>query len=224
MYQARPGSDPFAEISRPVGELQPGLLESLLEEIDTGLLVCDARGRLLFANGTARHSLDACSPLALVDGHLHATGDPRLVAKLASALRTRRRQLLHFRQLGAPMIALALPLACGLDGSERIALMFGRHRQQRLAIEMLAGLFGLTLTERDVLHRLAEGKRVASIARERGVALCTVRSQIQALRQKTETESIRDVLALVANLPPMTSALRARGVTHRIPNDAQPVS
>jgi len=75
-------------------------------------------------------------------------------------------------------------------------------------VQGFARLHGLTGGEGRVLAALCGGARPAEVAREHGVALSTVRSQIGSIRLKTGAASIRDLLAQVARLPPLMGRLR----------------
>ena len=66
----------------------------------------------------------------------------------------------------------------------------------------------LTAAEQQVLQSLCAGLQPQEIAQRHGVAISTVRTQIASVRAKTATESIRDLVAMVAQLPPMQGVLR----------------
>ena len=58
-----------------------------------------------------------------------------------------------------------------------------------------------------MLASLLVGTSVAAMARGRGVAVSTVRTQVAALRAKFGVRRIDDITRLVAELPPMLGAL-----------------
>jgi DNA-binding CsgD family transcriptional regulator len=70
-----------------------------------------------------------------------------------------------------------------------------------IEMQLFASSSGLTPTESRVLARLAQGMRPAQIAREHGVSLTTVQSQVTALRTKTQSPSMMSLLASMARLP-----------------------
>ena len=59
-----------------------------------------------------------------------------------------------------------------------------------------------------VLQALCTGLPPARIAAQFGVKLATVRTQVAAIRSKTDAASIRDLVSRVASLPPIVPALR----------------
>jgi DNA-binding CsgD family transcriptional regulator len=78
-----------------------------------------------------------------------------------------------------------------------------------LSLQCFARSHELTAAETRVLAALGRGVAPAEIAREQGVKISTVRTQISAIRQKTGTSTITALVRLVAGLPPMVGALRA---------------
>ena len=90
-------------------------------------------------------------------------------------------------------------------------LIGGDGRPSRLALQFFSQNHGLTSAEAGVLGALCDGLTPAQIAANGGVAVCTVRSQISAVRQKTNASSIGHLLRMVSGLPPVarqTSAHR----------------
>lgn len=84
-------------------------------------------------------------------------------------------------------------------------LALGRPvRAGAAALDHVAHSFGLTPSERGVLAQLCQGHAPARVARDNGVALCTVRSQIAAVRAKTGAANIPHLLQQVAQVPPVT--------------------
>ena len=79
-----------------------------------------------------------------------------------------------------------------------------------LNIELFAQASGLTMAERAVLKGLSRGLDPTELAQANGVAVSTVRTQIVRIRQKTRTGSIRALLNVVNNLPPVVCATELR--------------
>ena len=59
-----------------------------------------------------------------------------------------------------------------------------------------------------MLELLCSGVRPTEVARQQGVAVSTVRTQIGSIRAKTGAGSISELVRQVAVLPPMVGALR----------------
>ena len=181
-----------------------------------------ADGAILYANRQAEAELDGPHPLQRRSGELYArraADQSCLQAALAGALHGLRR-LVTLGEPGEP----GAPGGCSrrasvsvvpLDleapaGAPRILLLLGkRHLCEPLSVQWFARAHGLTPAETRVLEALCHGCDAREVAERHGVGIATVRTQIGAIRAKTGTESIRDLVRLVAALPPMMSVLRA---------------
>lgn len=192
------------------------VLSALFDEVDSGVLLCDVDGLLLWANDAAHSELGAPSGLALAGRHLQAASTPPSNAALRDCALGGRRQLLRLGGDGecGPALVYLLPVSAAVQGRRCVAILLGRRSQRsNLTFELLANLYRLSRAERDVLLALVAGKRAAQIASERGVQLSTVRSQIMALRDKSGASSIAALISLVAQMPPVAGALRRGGGT-----------
>ncbi len=65
---------------------------------------------------------------------------------------------------------------------------------------LVSDVFGLTRAEAEVAACVAQGKSPAAIAKERGIALVTVRNQIRTIFAKTGTHRQSELVALLARL------------------------
>ena len=74
-------------------------------------------------------------------------------------------------------------------------------------ITLFARERGLTGTEGQVLALVCKGLRPSQIASNHGVQVCTVRSQLRSIRQKTASDSVRELVEKVSVLPPMARHL-----------------
>lgn len=182
-----------------------------LEEIDLGVCLVGGDGQLLYANSTARRQLDETSPLQLVDGQLVApqrNDQLRLEGALADVQRGLRHLICLGRGVGRLSLSV-LPLQDGLGRTAQALLVLGkRNLCGELPMLAFAREHQLTAAEQQVLQALCAGLQPQEIAQRHGVAISTVRTQIASVRAKTATESIRDLVAMVAQLPPMQGVLR----------------
>jgi len=189
------------------------LLLCLLDEIDYGVMVVNSDGRLRVANGLARQECENAGALRISDNCLTAARAHHQTAlKDALVLAANgRRSLL---KLGDRHVAVVpLPGNRGPHGSDdnngHVLILLGKHQIcEVISIELFARAHNLTGAERRILQEVCAGSEPARIAKEAGVALSTVRTQIASLRQKTNTTSIRGIVKMIAQLPPMRSALR----------------
>ncbi|MBX3604547.1 MAG: helix-turn-helix transcriptional regulator [Piscinibacter sp.] len=188
-------------------------LAAALDEIDYGLLMLDEDALLMHANRAARAELDAEHPLQLLGRELRARDSrdvPPLHAALHDALRRGLRKLLTLGQGTAPVGVSVVPLPpLGSDERGAALVILGKRQvSAELALQGFARSHRLTSGETRVLAGLCRGETPAAIAAQHGVAICTVRSQIGSIRQKTGAPSIRALLRQVAVLPPLMGVLR----------------
>ncbi|MBP6902764.1 MAG: helix-turn-helix transcriptional regulator [Burkholderiaceae bacterium] len=192
--------------------LSAGCLTAVLDTLDLGVLVCDGLGRLLLANDAGRRELAQGGVLGLsTEGQLDLPGGGALLLRSAvqQAALGGRRQLLPLRRGECLLIVAVQPLAVLAGGPSRVVLLLGRRQlAPALLVEMLSGLYELTLAEKTVLQGLLSGRRIGQLARERQVKVSTVRTQVATLRAKFGVRRIDDLTRLVAELPPMAGALR----------------
>lgn len=204
---AQPRSDTSSD------RLDASAFTEILEELDTGVIVCDEAGRLALANNVARRELQRGRPLAVdATGLLClAEGAQTALRQWQSALRaaalSRHRQMLALSDGSHRLMISVMPLA----QRERWALVMLGRRQPApdLAVEMLGNLYALTSAEQQVLAGLLAGQRVEALASERGVAVATLRSQVGSVREKLGAGRLEDLVRLAAGLPPMSSVLRS---------------
>ena len=215
----RPGqAAPTASVGRSWCDREPGGVDDvglteILEELDTGVMVCDEEGRIKIANNAARHELrrgrlltvQASGLLQLSEGAQAAQAKWRSALHAATA--TRHRQMLALSDGRQRLMVSVMPLG------QRVGLalvMLGRRQlAPELAVEMLGGIYELTSAEQRVLVGLLAGERVETIAGQRGVMLSTLRTQVHSLREKLGASRLEDVVRLAACLPPMSSVLRS---------------
>ncbi len=188
-------------------------LVGLLDELDTGVLVCDARSQPLLFNEAARRELAEGGVLVLLtDGSLEVPGGSGLLAlrQAVHAAACEHRQQLVLLRCGERTLMVAVqPLRSGPAEPPCAVLLLGRRSLcPALAMQRLGGLYDLTDAEKAVLSGLVAGQRVGTLAHERGVAVSTVRTQVASLRAKFGVRRQDDLTRLVAELPPMVSALR----------------
>ena len=196
----------------PLPTVGADLLLAALDALDTGVMVCDARGRLLVHNHTARRELADGGLLRQgPDGLLDAAGGAGLLAlrrAVHGAAFDRSHQLVPLRH-GTQCLMLAVqPLRRDEAGAPRVLLLTGRRGLcPDLAVHHLGRVYALTPAEVSVLTSLLAGVRIGDMAAARGVKLSTVRTQVAALRAKLGVQRVDDITRLVAELPPMLGAL-----------------
>lgn len=208
-------AEPGSIANNTMGDVAP-MMAGLLDAIDYGLLLLGADGAILHANRQAEAELDGQHPLQRRGSELRArraADQSCLQSALAGALQGLRR-LVTLGEPGVPSHRASVSVV-PLDpaapaGAPRTLLLLGkRHLCEPLSVQWFARAHGLTPAETRVLEALCDGLDAREITERHGVGIATVRTQIGAIRAKTGAESIRDLVRLVAALPPMMSALRA---------------
>lgn len=192
-------------------------LEACMDEIDYGVMIVSATGKLLFANHAARTELHTDQVLGIAEGRLLAQGQGNaqaLAAGLRCAADKSLRRSMTMEHDGNRIAVAIVPLpAQAADDEPKALLMLGKRQVcERLSMQWFASGYGLTPTEASVLTALAAGGTPTQIAADHGVALSTVRTQIASIRDKTSCGGIRELLLKLAQLPPMVGSLRT--MTH----------
>lgn len=195
-------------------QLDQSLMWRVLDEIDYGLILVTPEGRLQHANHLGRYELArakflrANGPGGDIAKRQLQTNGAAATADLLCGVRAAargRRQMLTMRH-GTESLALAcVPLFQPFEGAcATVLLMLGRQNDTaNLALSFFARSHKLTSAEEGVLRALCNGQQISDIAITHGVAESTIRAQIRALRDKTQCNSIRLLVQLVAALPPV---------------------
>jgi DNA-binding CsgD family transcriptional regulator len=196
---------------RAAASLSAQWLSLVLEELDYGVLLVNASGHLLHCNLAARHSMDAEHPLEMLDGQVRARSSkdqPNLVDALRNAEQGGRRCLLRLGEGRTRANVVVVPLDRNVEQAAVLLVLERQHLCGDLAAQWFALRYGLTPAETEVLKALSAGARPASVAQQQGVAISTVRTQIQSIRGKSGAGSIGELMRQLAVLPPLMSALR----------------
>lgn len=202
-----------AVTATPPDALQAGMLARVLDEIDHGLLLVDLTGRILHANYPARRELSAARALHSAEGMLCAAS-PASQAKIRQALKDAERDCRGIVELdhGADGLSLAFVPLAAVHGSgtvDTVLVICSRQPGcEMLTMQMFARAKHLTRAEQNVLTRLCDGHRAEEIACLEGICMSTVRTHIKNVRQKTGSNSIREVVHRVSRMPQIVSALR----------------
>jgi PAS domain-containing protein/DNA-binding CsgD family transcriptional regulator len=203
-----------------IGELrrQNQTLEAALDRLTFGFLITDGAGRVLVVNRAAEEMAAANDGLLMRSSRLtadRADEAAALTRHIAEAVQTAARgsgqgggSLRISRPSGrSPFAVLVTPLgpdtALAADHQSPAALILitDLERQPEALGRRLVDLFGLTLAESCLATALATGKRLDEIAEERGVRMPTLRTQLRAILDKTDTKRQSDLMRLLLGLP-----------------------
>ncbi len=188
--------------------IQSRLLTTLIDRIECGVVACGADSTLVLANAAARREFERGRSLCIVDNRVRGIGAAHAgwSTALADATLRQRCSLVGIDD-GAERLTVALmPVHVdGLAAPVALAVMGRRGVCSPLGLEMLASSHGLTLAESRVFRALVGNRTAREIADSHGVAVATVRTQIQAVRDKLGVRSIDALLLRAAELPPVTA-------------------
>lgn len=199
---------------RAASSLSSQWLSLVLEELDHGLVLLNGAGRVLHCNHAARVCLDSNHPLEMVGPHLRArllTDAVPLAEALEGAESGGRRCLLRLGDERADCgraNVVVVPLNRGVSQAAVLLILERRQLCGDLAAQWFALRHQLTPAETEVLKALSNGIKPADVAARQGVAISTVRSQIQSIRAKSGADSIGELMRQLAMLPPLVPMLR----------------
>lgn len=187
-------------IAMPEAHADGQALAAALDAVDYGVIVVDTDLNIRHMNRVARHRLRRSPGLCVAGHQLRAEWAPlgeRLHAAVAAAaLRSVRSTLTVDAQLRMAVVPCH-------DAQSAVLVLSRAQVCGRLALEALAREHRLTSAETSVLVALCEGEAPEQIAQRHGVALCTVRTQVLQTRSKLGARSTREMLAMLAHLPPL---------------------
>ena len=214
------------------GSLHRGLLQAVLNQVDYGLAVVNVETQqLVFANVHAQNALHPANPqstgLCVTQGRL-CTQEADQADQLTTALartRSRVRGLLRLtnnpgHELAVAVMPLsefnlpesALPADSASDAAAHhpsyALLVFAKQQWcDTTTVTLFARERGLTGAEGQVLAHVCKGLRPSQIATHQGVQVSTVRTQLRIIRQKTASDSVRELVEKVSILPPLARYL-----------------
>jgi DNA-binding CsgD family transcriptional regulator/PAS domain-containing protein len=199
------------QLSQRLSSIQHEAALEALNRIDTGVLVANQSGYVLYANAIAEQQLRSARAIGapggrirIQDGGLHerlmrliqscvSTAAGRS-GPLGSALKIPRTDRLPLTLTVSPLrpstfIRTATPLA----------LVMLRDPEYPMAnVRLLQELFGLTPTESAIAAGLGTGLSLEEIAQRHGIGLGTVRSHLKRIMLKTGTNRQAEAVALIA--------------------------
>lgn len=184
------------------------LLTVLMDRFECGILSCGQNGELFHANIAGRRELDRARVLEVIDGRVRSRREAH--AEWTMALREAcvdmRARLVALDDGGDRLMIALMPVRVEGLSAPACLVMLGRQVVcSQLGLEMLSSRHGLTFAERRVFRALVNNHTAREIAASHGVAIATVRTQIQAVRDKIGVRSIDALLLRAAEMPPVSA-------------------
>jgi DNA-binding CsgD family transcriptional regulator/PAS domain-containing protein len=193
-----------------------------LDHLQEGVVLLDARGRLLFVNRAAKEILAANRALALTprgvraaiaseNGRLSRLIQGAIATGTGSGLDAGGAMTISRDGLRRPLHVLVTPLKTRtlyLGNEAPVAAIFisDPDRKPVSNAAVLAQLFGLTRAESRLAQILAAGTSLRDAADKLGVAQSTVRSQLKAIFGKTNTKRQSELVRLLLLVPSLAPA------------------
>jgi DNA-binding CsgD family transcriptional regulator/PAS domain-containing protein len=197
--------------------LEAHTLSATLDNLQTGVIIVAADGRVLHANDAARCMFAAGGPVRSVKGRLSAheaeAGD-ELGCALAHACKNEAGigasgiGVALSGPPGEPAVAHVLPLARGNLRTrlvpQAIAAVFVSQSGSSLPADMsaIAPAFNLTPAEARLLEHLVQGATLVNVARTLGISEPTAKTHLSHIFSKTGVTRQADLVALVDRLMP----------------------
>ena len=190
---------------------------SVLESITSGILVLDCNEKVVIHNAAGQH-LGHSVGIRLGTTSRSARMDKRLTVLLrqVSDGGAGGKVLVRPEKEGPPVVVMVMPLPSNLPlrvdlgrrQNDLLTLILLRQQNvNRLPPNELMNLFDLTVAEAEVALALATGASPEEVAQARGRSIFTLRAQIRALLEKTDSSSLRELTNMVSSLNQLTSSI-----------------
>ncbi len=187
--------------------LEEGLCAAILDRLELPILLVEADASVRYANTAAQAIIDGQSLIDAIKsnpGSGRASDGERLKAAVAAACANGagRVVLLGGEDMVQPLVALVLPFHDGNTSHHERALVLLRSNKgaSEILIQSLRRLFRLSPAEAAIAVSLGTGMDLNELARQRGVKLNTLRSQVASIMAKTGTRRQAQLVALVARI------------------------
>jgi DNA-binding CsgD family transcriptional regulator len=206
-----PGTVPRGPAQLPQGKVFTALGRTILDRLDRGVVLLDARGRIVDANSHALHVIRNCDGIRLRAGRLAFT-DPELDDRMRQAIAGHApaqrggRAVLATRvrcKGGDPYRIVVRPVPPDTDERKVafFALLYAPNGLYRISAEVLRQVYGLTPAQAAVASSLFSGRSVEETANELDLSLNTVRTHLKQIFTKCEVNSQAELLHLLAMGP-----------------------
>jgi DNA-binding CsgD family transcriptional regulator len=199
---------PRGSFQLPQGGAFTALGRTILDRLDRGVILLDAKGRIVDANTLAAHVIRTCDGISVNSGRL-GFADPALNDRMQQAVARRKLGTTDGRAVvaarircrgGEPYSIVVTPVPA--DADERdvafFALIYAPNGRLDISSALLREMYGLTRAQADVARSLFATRSVDGTARALDLSLHTVRSHLKQIFTKCEVGSQAELLHLLA--------------------------
>ncbi|MDB5451430.1 MAG: hypothetical protein JWO33_8 [Caulobacteraceae bacterium] len=174
------------------------------------MIICDRSGTVVYADSTAQTSASKCGlsvssgPMGRIGG-LTCEQSRRLLASIRAALDSGIGAGTCLEgQAGQRMLIVVSRLPQGRGQQAGLALVAIRSDDEPRppSLEVIRQMFNFTPAEADLALRMMGKQSLAEIRMEKGVSENTVRTQLAHVFSKTGVASQRELVRLLAMIPP----------------------
>jgi DNA-binding CsgD family transcriptional regulator/PAS domain-containing protein len=195
-------------------ERRTGLHAAALDAMTFGIVICNAAGHVVWANacaevlGRARAGI-VLAPRGREVGAFPPEQSTELAALIHSAATGGAGGAITLKGKGrsSKLLVLVTPLPRSLFqtyGPGHVLLSMRQAPDDPpFSAETLAALFRLSPAQSSLVMALYEGKTFEEIAAERGVKVSTLRTHLANVLVRTGAKNIRELVRLLATLPPL---------------------
>jgi len=189
-----------------------GLGRLILDKLDRGVVLIDARGRVVDANTLAVRMLKAGEGIVLRSGRF-AFADAVLDDRLSRMIAQRRPRSAVDppaviatqvrRSGGASYQIIVSPVPADADEREVafFAVIYAPNEQREISVAVLRDLYDLTPAQARVARSLFAGRSVEETAAALDLSLNTVRTHLKQIFTRCEVQSQAELLHLLARGP-----------------------
>jgi DNA-binding CsgD family transcriptional regulator len=176
-----------------------------LERMSCGAVLLDEVGRVLLSNPTAirmLHEEVGCSPNQIENSDWARNAIKKLLRRSNARFSLNSDAWVTIRrEAGRDLVLHAVPIGEAPDVQARtVLIMIDLNKSPQPKSSVLQQMFGLTPAEERLAVQITRGDTPADIARETGVSIATVRSQLAAVFAKTQTGRQAELVALLARV------------------------
>ena len=195
----------------PQGHVFTALGRTILDRLDRGVALLDARGRIIDANSHAVHVIRNCSGIDVRAGRLTLT-DPALDQQLQGAIAGHKSGHRNGRAIFAsrvrcrgsePYRVVVRPAPADAD-QRKVAffmLIYAPNGLHGISVDVLRQVYGLTPAQAAVARSLFAGRSVEQTANVLDLSLNTVRTHLKQVFTRCEVNSQAELLHLLAMGP-----------------------
>jgi DNA-binding CsgD family transcriptional regulator/PAS domain-containing protein len=186
------------------------IMRGTLELLTAGTIFTSGDGQVVDANRAAERVLRLGDGLTIRYGKICArrnfetTKLNRLIEKAATSDSPSAGCMLIARDGGrSPYVVRVATVSAGLTSFDlSMAMILVSNPDETLISETeLIQLYGLSPAESRVALALTQGKRMTELAREFGVQVTTLRTQLSSILKKCEVERQSDLVRLIGSIP-----------------------